>query len=404
MTRDRKNFLHVRGEGDLDRLVPIIEPALWRRLQRFVRGRPAGAASDRLFLGLKRRAGQDELLPLTESGVQQMIRQAAREAGMTKRVHPHLFRYSAATWMRTKRVDPLTIARVMGWTSLRMLQRIYDQASPTDHFEAMAGLLQSVRQFKTPQDEPQRRRAHEIAAHHYFLLRSFFRAVGRFDLATMCADRGLSAAEAADNPILIAGGQWNVATVLLIDDRASLGHEIAVQAANAIAPMCEKDSQAAAMYGALHLTAASSAARAGQLDLARDHIWQHAEPVARMTGEANVMWTQFGPLNVQVIAVGVETALANSADALCLADRVDAARLPSVERRVKHLLEVARSYEQRAEDLGVLHYLSRAEREAPEDLMYQPLAASLVQGLLARSRPMLLPDVEALARRAGLQN
>jgi integrase/recombinase XerD len=114
MTRQRKNFLHVRGKGDLDRLVPIIEPGVWRRLQRFVRGRPAGVGSGRLFLGLKRRAGHDELLPLTESGVQQMVRLAAREAGLKKRVHPHLFRYSAATWMRTKGLDPLTIARVKG--------------------------------------------------------------------------------------------------------------------------------------------------------------------------------------------------------------------------------------------------------------------------------------------------
>src|SRR5215469_6145628 len=34
-TRQRKNFLHVRGKGDLDRLVQLIDPALWRRLQRF---------------------------------------------------------------------------------------------------------------------------------------------------------------------------------------------------------------------------------------------------------------------------------------------------------------------------------------------------------------------------------
>jgi len=40
--------------------------------------------------------------------------------------------------MRTKGLDPLTIVRVMGWTSLRMLQRIYDQASRMDDFDAMA--------------------------------------------------------------------------------------------------------------------------------------------------------------------------------------------------------------------------------------------------------------------------
>ena len=143
VTRQRKNFLHVRGKGDLDRLVPIVEPTVWRRLQRFVRGRPHEVTSDHLFLGLKRRAGHDELSPLTESGVQQMVRLAAREAGIKKRVHPHLFRYSAATWMRTKGLDPLTIARVMGWTSLRMLQRIYDQASPTDDFNEMLSLLRN---------------------------------------------------------------------------------------------------------------------------------------------------------------------------------------------------------------------------------------------------------------------
>src|SRR2546427_3761946 len=144
VTRERKNFLHVRRKGDLDRLVPVIDPALWRRLQRFIRGRPIDASGDRLFLGLKRRAGHEELMPLTESGVQQMLRTTAQAAGLKKRVHPHLFRYSAATWMRTKHVDPLTIARVMGWTSLRMLQRIYDQATPEDDFQALTSLLPGV--------------------------------------------------------------------------------------------------------------------------------------------------------------------------------------------------------------------------------------------------------------------
>jgi len=142
VTRQRKNFLHVRGKGDLDRLVPIIDPNLWRRLKRFAeRGRPAGTENDALLLGLKRRAGHEDLMPVTVSGVQQMVRQVAHDAGIKKRVHPHLFRYSAATWMRTKHVDPITITRVMGWTSLRMLQRIYDQAAPVDDFAALAELL-----------------------------------------------------------------------------------------------------------------------------------------------------------------------------------------------------------------------------------------------------------------------
>lgn len=142
VVRLRKNFLQVRWKGDLDRLVPFIEPSVWRRLQRFVRGRPAGVASDRLFLGLKGRAGHDELLPLTASGVPA---NGALGGSRGRETRPSSsFRYSAATWMRTKGLDPLTIARVVGWTSLRMLQRIYNQASPKDDFDAMASRLGTV--------------------------------------------------------------------------------------------------------------------------------------------------------------------------------------------------------------------------------------------------------------------
>ncbi|MGH7866486.1 MAG: tyrosine-type recombinase/integrase [Candidatus Dormibacteraceae bacterium] len=141
--QDRKRYLHVQGKGQLDRLVPIVDPTLWRRLERFVKRRPDKISGSRLFLGLKRRAGHDQLEPLTESGVQQMIRVLAHNAGLTKRVHPHLFRYSAATWMRRKGLDPLTIARVMGWTSLRMLQDIYDQSVSADDYDAMWRQLRS---------------------------------------------------------------------------------------------------------------------------------------------------------------------------------------------------------------------------------------------------------------------
>jgi hypothetical protein len=261
----------------------------------------------------------------------------------------------------------------------------------------------AVRQYRTPQEEPQRRRAYEIAAHHYFLLRSFFRAIRRYDLAALAADRGILAAEATDDPVLIAAARWNLATVLLIDNRSQLGEEVAVEAARTLAPMTHASSRAAAMYGALSLTAASAAVRNREAwTVARDYTWNQAEPTARRTGETNVLWTLFGPMNVYVIAIGLETEAGNGAEALRLADRVDTSRLVSVERRGTYLLEVARSYELCAEDTGVLHYLMRAEREAPEDLRYHPLSTPLIRGLLDRARPSLRADVQALAQRVDV--
>jgi hypothetical protein len=226
--------------------------------------------------------------------------------------------------------------------------------------------------------------------------------VRRYDLAGLAAERGILAAEAADDPVLTAAALWNLATVLLVDRRSDLAEELAIAAARAIAPLTETSSQAAAMSGALHLVAASAAVREGKRSIARDHVWKHAEPVARKTGENNLLWTQFGPLNVQVIAVGVEAEAGNFDEAIRLAENVDTNRLTSVERRATHLLEVAHCYQQLGQDAAVLYYLIRAERETPDDLRYHPLSTSLLRTLLVRVRPTLRADVQALAQRAGI--
>jgi transcriptional regulator with XRE-family HTH domain len=280
-----------------------------------------------------------------------------------------------------------------------------------DRFTAIAAMLpqlakdieQAVRQFKSPQEESQRRRAYNIAAHHYSLLRSFFRAAQRYDLATQAADRGVLAAEAADDSILMAAAKWSLATVLLIDERSALGEEIALEAARTIAPMTDDSSRASAIYGALHLTAASAAVRNdGDLANARKHIWTEAEPVASKRGEINLLWTQFGSCNLHVIATGVEMEARNPIEALRLADKVNADKLPSVERSGTHFLEVAGCYDQLAEDAGVLHYLLRSETVMPEDMRYHPLSKPLIESLLMRSRPSIRQEVEALANRVGI--
>ncbi len=137
--RDRKQYLRVRGKGDRERLVPI--PALYRRLRRYAdRGRPQDATSDRLFIALKRRPGGDNE-PLTESGVQQMMRNVARLAGIERRIHPHLFRHSFATWQLTRGMNPIQLAQILGHSSLAMIQQVYAHLAPSDAYEAMLRTL-----------------------------------------------------------------------------------------------------------------------------------------------------------------------------------------------------------------------------------------------------------------------
>jgi hypothetical protein len=87
---------------------------------------------------------------------------------------------------------------------------------------------------------------------------------------------------------------------------------------------------------------------------------------------------------------------------LRLADEVDGSASPSLERRTTFALEVARCYEQRRDDPGVLLHLLNAESTGPEDLRYNSLARDLVHGLLKRARPTYAPQVRALAERIDL--
>lgn len=131
--KDRANYLRVRGKGAKERLVPI--PRLAPRLRRYITADMSG----RIFLALRRRGGQRD--PLTLSGLQKLIRSLAREAKITKRVHPHLLRHSYATWALSRGMNPIQLADVLGHSSLVMIQRNYAHLSSRDAYDAMARLF-----------------------------------------------------------------------------------------------------------------------------------------------------------------------------------------------------------------------------------------------------------------------
>lgn len=139
--QERNLFIKVRGKGDRERLVPVTS-ALFRRLTRYAtKQRPEDTASDRLFLSRRRSRTSTDYAALTESGVQQLIRDLGEKAGVKKRVHPHVFRHSAATHMLRRGMNPLLVAQVLGHTSLAMIQNVYAHLTPTDaHLALMAAL------------------------------------------------------------------------------------------------------------------------------------------------------------------------------------------------------------------------------------------------------------------------
>jgi integrase/recombinase XerD len=140
MRRDRQAFLRVHGKGSRDRLVPLA-PALLRGLERYERhSRPADTRSDRLFVSL-RRGPSGDYEQLTRSGVLQLVRSAAKRAGITKPVHAHLLRHSFVTNALRGGMNPMVVAQIAGHSSLRMIEQVYSHLTAGDSYDALLQLL-----------------------------------------------------------------------------------------------------------------------------------------------------------------------------------------------------------------------------------------------------------------------
>jgi transcriptional regulator with XRE-family HTH domain len=283
------------------------------------------------------------------------------------------------------------------------------QGSPQRYTGASAvipGLVadvQSAQRASGTSGAVERREAQRIAADLYFLLRTFTKRIGRMDLSLLAADRSLQAAQAADDPVRIAAAKWNLGHVLLAQGEADGAEGVAIKAIEDLRrDTGDSKVEAAAMAGALWLVAVVAAARNNDPWTARDRLRDKAWPAARLTGDGNVMWTVFGPVNVALHAVSVEMETGEASEALRLADGVDVSRSPSLERRTTFALEVARCYDQRRDDPAVFLHLVNAEESGPEDLRYNTLARDLIHGLLKHARPTYAPQVRALAERIDL--
>ena len=134
-----ERYLEVRGKGSRDRRIPLA-PQLFTRLERYSR-RPQAkrATTEHIFTTERKKDGAYE--PLGTRAVQQMVKFTAEKAGITKRVHPHLFRHSAITWMINRQVPVDHIRRIVGHADLSLITGTYSHVQPSDLYQSMLDLI-----------------------------------------------------------------------------------------------------------------------------------------------------------------------------------------------------------------------------------------------------------------------
>jgi integrase/recombinase XerD len=134
-THDRRYWIRVIGKGDKQRDVPIPAP-VYRNLKHFAER----SREEYIFMGKRRRAS-GTIERLTPSGVGQLIHDLAREAGITKRVYPHIFRHSFITHLLVRGVGVVHIQKLVGHTTLAMISQNYGHLVGQDMYETVTKAL-----------------------------------------------------------------------------------------------------------------------------------------------------------------------------------------------------------------------------------------------------------------------
>jgi integrase/recombinase XerD len=114
--------LRVHGKGSRDRIAYVSDPILRRDLSDIVKKRRVAAgAGAALFLN---RRGS----PIRPQSIRSKLRKLAAEAGITRRVTPHMLRHTAATLLIETGVDIRFVQRLLGHSSIATTE-IYTHVS-----------------------------------------------------------------------------------------------------------------------------------------------------------------------------------------------------------------------------------------------------------------------------------
>lgn len=282
--------------------------------------------------------------------------------------------------------------------------RIWHQSPQhrTDTGRILPRLITDARIAARTADGGERRAANAVLADVYALVQHEVVWASEAELMVTAADRAMLAAQEADQPLALAGAAWTLGMVQRSAGDTDGAMDLAAEAAALLESRLEDGAdELRGMYGALHLHAATTAARAGREGDAWRH-WDTASAVAERLGGYWHPWTTFGNANVALHAVSISADLSKSAEAHARADQVDPDTIPSRERRARLAVEIARGYHQRRDWAAALHWLEEAYATSNDSVHYSPTARQMTAETVEHGGPLISRRARSLAGSIGL--
>ncbi|MFF7650422.1 helix-turn-helix domain-containing protein [Streptomyces sp. NPDC007983] len=214
---------------------------------------------------------------------------------------------------------------------------------------------------------------------------AFLRKLGETNLAWTAADQGDVAASASGDLTAIVALRRCVAHVQLGAGLAAEAVSVTQDAADDLPKgWWETSPVALSLYGTLLLNGSVAAARLRDRPLADRMIDKAQQAADRLGGDANEMWTSFGPSNVEIHRLALALEFEDVQLAVDIAPKVKPAGLP-LERRARARLDVARAYGEAGRTDDAIDHLKRAYKNAPEQMRAHGFARDLARRLYKRS-------------------
>ncbi|MEU6319230.1 helix-turn-helix transcriptional regulator [Streptomyces sp. NPDC047009] len=275
------------------------------------------------------------------------------------------------------------------------------QGNYADLAELLEGLVPQLESATRSVPEADRPELFRLLAVMYHTCSGALANMGEPEAAWIAVDRAVVAAERANDPLLMAAGEFRLSLVFLGARQFEQAAQVSGSAADALRPLAESGQvEAVALRGALTLQRAVAAARLNLADEAYGYLREAREMAEQVGDGRNDYYTEFGPTNVGLHEVAVAVDLGDAGVALRAAQGVDASGL-SAERQTRFQIDVARAYAQRRQVADAVSALLRARELSPEMVRALPMVKQLAADLLTMGQPSS-EDLRALAGELGV--
>jgi transcriptional regulator with XRE-family HTH domain len=215
--------------------------------------------------------------------------------------------------------------------------------------------------------------------------------LGKTDLALSALERAASAAGNSSDDLLTPMVYNSVAWAYQRQNRLGDAGELAVTAADQVEAGRLDSAARVRVWGGLVMSGATSAARMGNYDEARDMMASAEEGAGRLAtlpppdGDARML-SVFSPSSVRIERVRLAVQHARPEEALSLAKGMRLSRDIPPSWRTWLLLDVARAYADTGDAENAVRTLEALRRDAPQWIKHHTLAVAIVTDLLAGSQ------------------